>query len=279
MMKYFFLYFLSCLSLYSAKYTVQLSNDFLYLTDEYLTGIQEFTYQDSKQHIFTIAQKIYTPSDKVSSTPVEGDHPYNGTLLFTATYQNTFKPLDHFYTLNYGVGVRGPFAFAKYTQNGFHSINGSLSVPGWDSQNNNELIFEVIPTLEYALDPMLDKTLSLSSHITSTQGSLHTSYAGGYSILWGSQVPKYFYHQAESLHPNFYMFFNYEYRYIVKNRILEGNDNFNVVKIPHVYYHTIGVNWEKNDFKVRVGLTALTQEFTSQGKDHKYLSIMYTWIK
>lgn len=98
---------------------------------------------------FSIAinQSIYTPVDKFSLSPAEGDHPYAGYLnLGFAIHHRTQNTLE---TLGLRVGVSGKYAFGREAQNGIHSIMGLRLSNGWDTQVGDEVILNLSYELAY----------------------------------------------------------------------------------------------------------------------------------
>ncbi len=90
----------------------------------------------------SISQMIITPKDTSLTTVQYDDIPYAGYLalsvyLFEWDEKSFFESRMEF-------GVVGEDSFAKEVQNGFHSIIGSASTEGWDTQLGTEYILNAL---------------------------------------------------------------------------------------------------------------------------------------
>ncbi|WP_081581632.1 lipid A deacylase LpxR family protein [Pararhodospirillum photometricum] len=114
----------------------------------------------SRKLDFSLAQKLYTPRDTTLNTPDPRDRPYAGwinagvSLLKDADQ----KVLDH---LQIQIGLVGPGALGRETQNHYHiGINSPIS-HGWSSQLDNEPTFNLYYDRHYRFSHDLTHALSV----------------------------------------------------------------------------------------------------------------------
>lgn len=91
----------------------------------------------SRRYEIMLGQSIFTPKDTAREDPDPDDRPYAGWFYGgVGLIQDTDKRrLDHLELL---VGVVGPAAFGKTTQNDWHQYIGINESRGWDEQLDNE---------------------------------------------------------------------------------------------------------------------------------------------
>jgi len=102
---------------------------------------------------FAVGQSIYTPDNTEARALVRDDRPYAGWLYASFSYQSTYDydfagrtqaGLQDTFALE--LGVVGPAALGKETQNTFHRVINVSEANGWSNQLDNEpginLIFE-----------------------------------------------------------------------------------------------------------------------------------------
>jgi len=91
----------------------------------------------SRRYEVLLGQSIFTPKDTARDDPDPSDRPYAGWFFGgVGLIQDTDRRrLDHLELL---VGVVGPAAFGKTTQNDWHQYIGIDESRGWDEQLHNE---------------------------------------------------------------------------------------------------------------------------------------------
>jgi lipid A 3-O-deacylase len=84
-----------------------------------------------------LGQHLFTPGDTRASNPSTSDRPYAGWLYVGATF---IQDTDHvrFDAVQILVGVVGPSALGRQTQNDFHQLIDSGSANGWRYQLRDE---------------------------------------------------------------------------------------------------------------------------------------------
>ncbi|GLS27488.1 lipid A deacylase LpxR family protein [Marinibactrum halimedae] len=89
---------------------------------------------------YTLGQSMVTPLDTQEPIPSENELPYSGVLFLINNYVMVSpKKADKFSTT---VGVVGPASGAEQTQNFVHDLIGSDRAKGWDTQMENEFVFQ-----------------------------------------------------------------------------------------------------------------------------------------
>ncbi len=136
------------------------SNDFIYETDYYYTNgfafevlgpwakpnpINAILIPNSKhsftQYGITLIQDIYTPQERFDvEKQLDGDRPFAAYMLL-GIIKKTYDPTKRTKIISaLQIGVLGPAALGKETQNGIHDILPTSSrVNGWENQISNSL--------------------------------------------------------------------------------------------------------------------------------------------
>lgn len=96
---------------------------------------------DQAVNVYSFGQRLTTPYDISQTIPADDDLPYSAVLSFT----NTYVTVGPYYAdrASTTIGVVGPIALGEQTQKAVHSITSSQDPKGWDTQLNNELVFEL----------------------------------------------------------------------------------------------------------------------------------------
>lgn len=95
---------------------------------------------DQAVNVYSFGQTLTTPYDISQTIPLETDLPYSAVINFTNTYI-TVGP-DYADRASTTLGIVGPLALGEETQRAVHSIVPARDPKGWDTQLNNELVFE-----------------------------------------------------------------------------------------------------------------------------------------
>ncbi len=90
---------------------------------------------------YMIGQTMSTPSDINIVVPDENELPYSALLALTNTYV-TITP-DYADRVSTTIGVVGPAALGEESQKFVHDIIGADEPQGWDTQLENELVFQL----------------------------------------------------------------------------------------------------------------------------------------
>lgn len=90
---------------------------------------------------YSLGQVMMTPDDITVRSPDQDQLPYSGLLFFSTTYLAIDdKQADKLSTT---IGIVGPAAGAKAAQKLVHKVIGADEPKGWDTQLENELVFQL----------------------------------------------------------------------------------------------------------------------------------------
>lgn len=102
--------------------------------DFWSVGVSEYALQ--------LSQEMYTPEDIRNPEVDSSDRPYSGLLYLTFQSNNTNWIRGERVQSELQVGLQGPIAGAKQTQNWLHANTNNWLVAGWDNQIGNGLILD-----------------------------------------------------------------------------------------------------------------------------------------
>lgn len=90
---------------------------------------------------YTVGQAMNTPSDITVAVPDEDDLPYSALLFLN----NSYLVANDRYAdkISTTIGIVGPAAFGEETQKFVHELIDSDEPKGWDTQLENELVFQL----------------------------------------------------------------------------------------------------------------------------------------
>ncbi|MFT4247405.1 MAG: lipid A deacylase LpxR family protein [Pseudomonas sp.] len=91
---------------------------------------------EQQNMVFSIGQGLYTPQDHTRRDVIPDDRPYAGILL--ASFGYNARNGDRLRTSQLQLGIVGPWALGRQTQNAVHSALGAEKFEGWDNQLHNE---------------------------------------------------------------------------------------------------------------------------------------------
>lgn len=112
--------------------------------DSFLNKIKLFSYlYDSSYARFNISlnQELHTPLNKFTPNPSKDDAPY-GAALF-ASFSSINRTKNFVEQLGVDIGVIGPIALGRQTQNTIHKITSNRPSLGWDTQIRNEFLLNL----------------------------------------------------------------------------------------------------------------------------------------
>jgi hypothetical protein len=250
----------------------------------------------SRRYQIIFGQSIFTPDDTGAEDPDPEDRPYAGWTYGGLSFvQDTDKRrLDNLELL---VGIVGPAAQGRPTQNDWHQFIGVDTANGWDRQLHNEpgilLTYErkyrfIQPLVGgFAVDAIPEAGVTLGNVMT--YGELGTMLRFGRNLeadygpnrirpsLSGTS-----YFNADYLEDpfGFYVYVGAQGRAVAQNIFLDGNtwrESRDVDKEHFVGDLTGGVAlfWS-NAVKLDAGFTYRTEEFEGQDGDTKFANVNLT---
>jgi len=90
----------------------------------------------------SVGQNIFTPEDIKRRKLIEDDRPYAGLTYLAMGFQS--KNTLHMDTLEFDLGIVGPYSYAQDVQTELHEWIDSQIPMGWDNQLNDELAVGVM---------------------------------------------------------------------------------------------------------------------------------------
>jgi hypothetical protein len=263
---------------------------------------EEFDLQ--RNMVVTLGQQMYTPSDLyINRTDVvKEDRPYAGWLYLGFGYQvSNFNRLD---TTVLNIGVVGPSARAKESQDAVHDVRGFDKFQGWDNQLKDELGLQFLYARRNKFYQSIDVGKLGYDVITQWGGSLGnvaTYVETGAEFRFGWLLPKDFGTSSASpggdnsspgssfdsrvrnvFFGGLHSFVSINGRWVLRDITLDGNtfsDSHSVDKEPLVGYATVGLAMTIYEWKVSFSRQFVSNEFKSQEKSKGYglVSISYTY--
>jgi len=142
------------------------------------------TGREEQRITLALGQSLFTPGDKVSRGLVRDDRPYASWLYGAVSMQTTHRWGDDPVrqdTLQLEIGMIGPAALGRATQNNFHDLIGGDRSNGWSNQLRNEPGVNLVVEQRYRLGkerlPLLGLEGDLIPYLGASLGNVST-YAG-----------------------------------------------------------------------------------------------------
>ena len=216
---------------------------------------------DRIRYGFSIGQSIFTPQNTESRELVENDRPYAGWLYGGVSMISYDKEKRNLQTLALDLGVVGPAALGRQTQNRFHEIIDVDKAKGWDNQLENEpgvlLTYQRSRRVVYLESDEYERLgFDIMPHVGGALGNVMTYGAAGGSVRLGFDLLDDF--GPPRIRPSLpgadffntqrgwsgYLFAGSEARLVARNIFLDGNtfrDSHSIDKRTFVYDIQAGV--------------------------------------
>lgn len=248
--------------------------------EQSLASILPLDDDGEKRVSIALGQNIYTPQNKLSTTPVAGERPYAGWLYGSVgMVSDTGKTLDNTMLT---LGIVGPLSFAEETQNAFHNVINDDQPKGWDSQLKNE------PGIVLTYERKWKEFFELSSlgmeadimpHLGVNLGNINTDVGAGATFRLGFDLPSDygpprirpslpgsdFFAPSEDL--GGYLFTTVGGRAVARNIFLDGNtfaDSYSVDKEILVGSVQVGAVVTSGDTRLSYTQVFMTKEYKTQ---------------
>ncbi|MDR1045354.1 MAG: lipid A deacylase LpxR family protein [Candidatus Adiutrix sp.] len=270
--------------------------------DGLMDAVQRIRQKEAMQYnvSFGFGQSLYTPRDTQATTLQPDDRPYAAHLY--AFLGMHVKEPDLMDSYELSLGLVGPGALGRQTQNTVHRIKRVDTAKGWEHQLRNEPALSLSWTRNYRLVP--DKAdrgwaWNILPYHSLTLGNALTQAAVGTELRFGYNVPRTF--GTSQIKPGssvdapsdspwasgagdqdwgFYFFAGAEGRAVARNIFLDGNTwktSHSVKKEPFVGELNAGLALVVNGITVSYTQVYLTKEFKEQPtKKQVYGSITVT---
>jgi len=275
-----------------------ISHDFF---DGLMDRIQRIRQSEAMQYNVSIGfgQSLYTPHDTQATALQKDDRPYAAHLYgFFGLHVKEPQLMD---TYELSLGIVGPGALGRQTQNTVHRIKGADTAKGWANQLRNEPALGLSWTRNYRILPNGDKpgwNWNILPYHSITLGNVLTQAAVGTELRFGYNLPRSFgtsqikpgssvnapsdspYEFCSEPDWNIYFFVGAEGRAVARNIFLDGNSwksSHSVKKEPWVGELNAGLAVTFNGITVSYNHVYLTKEFKKQpSKKQEYGSINVT---
>ena len=274
---------------YDRHYTNGIQAAFVVGRDELpaaVRGLPPFRWNASRDVVLAVGQRNYTPSDTEVESTVAGERPYAGWLYGLADVRTVMGNgiVDH---LTVTVGIVGPAAMGRQTQNGFHRLVGKPEARGWNGQLRNEPSLTVgyeRTWLAMARGRLDGRPWDLSPRIGATLGNAYTYASAGAVLRYGSQLPSDVPVTHISLGPprdgyrgttsaGWYVFGGVDARGVARNMFIDGNtfrDGPAADRKPFNYDLQVGVVAVWPEARVSFTIVRRTKEFEAQQGDDRF---------
>jgi len=240
--------------------------------------------EQSRRYALFLGQSVFTPKNLTLRPPDSLDRPYGGWLYVGASLlqESNRHMLEN---LELDVGVVGPGAFGKQTQNDFHQLIGAAQAQGWSHQIQNEpggmLSYERLWRLSLIGDG--NNGIDIVPQFGATVGNIFTYGETGALLRIGKNLQTDYgparirpalsgtdYFDSSHLDGNlgFYVFAGVQGRVVGRNIFLDGNSfrqSPNIGKKTLVADLEAGLAlfWSK-DWRVDFSAVRRTREFEEQ---------------
>jgi lipid A 3-O-deacylase len=220
-------------------------------------------------------QDLYNPDPKRSDFI---DRPYAGRLLATAAWHDLSEGFHR--TIEAGLGVRGPAALGRESQELIHRI-----IPGpetdWSRQLPNRVDAQVVGvhTHEFGVRSghrergALHYGAVVGNHLSFVHAGIELRTSGAHSIetpaLRFAATPP----VARGGARGWSGFVGVSVRAILRNTLLEGNNNpFGPLleRKDFVLRSALGIAWSAPFGAITFGITQDTREFEAQRRNHRF---------
>ena len=259
-------------------------------------------YYDEKNYHFTsirISQQIFTPKDTTSKQVVLNDRPYAGWLYMDFGLHESTG--DELYSLNLQLGVVGSGSLAEQSQKEIHRIRHLYIPQGWDNQLKDELGINLIAQHKWLLktDTMSGMDSNFIPFVEASLGNVKTYARAGALMRFGLNPGRDFGSSSidvggENGIPtstgslltdgkkwSFSLNLALAVTAVAHDIFLDGNtfeSSHSVEKEPFVGYASYGFSARYKHIAMEYILTDTTKEFKLQTENHKYGSILISYI-
>lgn len=236
----------------------------------------------------SLSQEIYAPKDRFSNPPPKQDHPYGGFLYTSIMLQNRFKYILEQFEV--ALGIVGKDALAKQVQDTIHEARNVKKLAGWDTQLQNEGIFNLYYRLSLSIPQVYEKTkhivdimpqVSFAAGNAKSHAQANLIARVGYNLSQNSLMPHINSGFVSTL-PSRYGFSIEAYmglgvRAVVRNIFLQGNSfaprkDIEVNRGVGEFIFGVSLNYKR--FFLSYSAITRTKEFVSQDMPSTFGSIL-----
>ena len=258
-------------------------------------------YDSKNKHFVSlgIAQQIYTPYDTESSNIVNDDRAYAGWLyLEYGLHESSNDELD---SLVLHVGIIGDNSISDHTQKVLHSLRGIRSPNGWENQLNDELGLNISYQHKWCFttEKLYGFENNFIPFIEGNLGNIDTSVEAGMLINFGinsvkdfgyspmnigggSAIPRKTDYRSSGYNSSgFTLNFAFSAKAVERIIFLDGNtfsSSHSVPKSPLIIQAATGFTISYKKIIFNCMLATSSKEFTTQRRNHKYGSFIFSYL-
>ena len=248
----------------------------------------------SRNMVVTFGQSMYTPLNKIRTDVIPDDRPYAGWLYLGLGYNE--RDVNQMNTVQVNLGMVGPAALGKQTQDFIHDLRDIPRFNGWDNQLHNELGIQIVAERRKkvwqsgsAAWPQFDAI----THYGGSLGNVATYLNTGFELRVGNRLPNDFgtspiRSAGDSNAPlenpalrrfaagGFHAFVSTDARLVAHNIFLDGNTftaSHSVNKEILVGNIALGVAWQWRGGQITYAHYVSSKEFTTQSTNPGYGAI------
>ena len=137
---------------------------------------------------YTIGQVIITPQDLTLQTQNNNEESYAGLLFINNTYLSVSR--DYADKISTIIGIIGPLSGAEQTQKIIHKMVGAKKPQGWDTQLDNEFVFEFSRARAWRTWSSDKNYWDIITTSELTLGTLSSSLSAGIYFRLGMNLPQ-----------------------------------------------------------------------------------------
>jgi hypothetical protein len=135
---------------------------------------------------YMLGQTMSTPSDITVVIPDENELPYSALLALTNSYI-TVTP-TYADRVSTSIGIVGPLALGEESQKLVHKIIGSDEPQGWDTQLENELVFQLSRGRTWRSWVSDSDNMDFLTSADLSVGTIQSSISAGITIRYGKDL-------------------------------------------------------------------------------------------
>jgi hypothetical protein len=250
----------------------------------------------SHQAEFSFGQNMYTPSDTSRSDLIVDDRPYAGWSYVGLAYHRKTNFVDHLDFLDsveIQMGIIGPQAYAKETQDLVHELRNIDKAEGWDHQLKNEPGLLVAFERKWRFYPNSTGSLTADAivHAGGAVGNVATYLNTGLEVRFGLNISRSFGVSlirpagstlfAPGKKPSLYLFGAVNGKYVLRDIFLDGNtfaDSHSIDKKEWVADLAGGVTLSYRNLMLTYTHVTRSKEFIGQEDAHNFGSITLSFF-
>ena len=246
----------------------------------------------------SLGQQIYTPEDLNETKLIEDDRPYAAWLFMGFGYQTRSE--DQLDTLELRLGIVGPAALGKQSQDFIHDLRGFDKFQGWDNQLRNEPGFTAVWEHKRKWTwHQGELDLDAISHSGIALGNVRSHLNAGAEFRVGWAIPDDFGTSAirpggENSTPDsvwdprissgrrwgFHFFAAFDLRLVGQDIFLDGNtfkNSHDIAKKSFVSDASVGFSFIYGGGRISYAQVFRSREFSGQDSAHSYGSLAFSY--